>query len=201
MQSNQTGETATRQQLERYSDPAGDDEEALATEEVFDILSNTRRRSVLYHLKCNGSTSDLRTLTQQIAAWENDVEPEQVSNQQRMRVYTALRQSHLPKMDRKGIIDFDPDRGTVELRDSAVTMDTYLRDVFDQGERWVYVFAGIGIVGLVLSLGSVLGVQPLVGVPGIYLGLVVSIAVLLAVGFKLGYKRYANGGNREFDYI
>lgn len=49
-----------------------------------------------------------------------------VTSQQRKRTYTALRQSHLPKMDRAGVIDYDADRGSIEPTGEATRLRSYL---------------------------------------------------------------------------
>lgn len=53
-------------------------------------------------------------LAEHIAAVENDVDRSEVTSTQRKRVYISLYQSHLPKLEEAGAIDFDENRGTVE---------------------------------------------------------------------------------------
>ena len=75
-------------------------------QEVFDILSNRRRRYALYAL-LNDDTTTIGSLAERIAAWENDCPVDEVTSTERKRVYTALQQSHLPKLERTGLISFD----------------------------------------------------------------------------------------------
>jgi hypothetical protein len=90
----------------------------LARDEVFELLSNRRRRDVLLYLDAQpDGTATLDTLAEHIAARENDVTVGQLSAAQRKRVYIGLYQCHLPKMDDLGVIEYDQDRGTVELQD------------------------------------------------------------------------------------
>ncbi|MEF8776418.1 MAG: hypothetical protein V5A43_07950, partial [Haloarculaceae archaeon] len=58
----------------------------LEADGVFDILSDQRRRFVLYHLREVGETS-LRNLSRLVAGWENDIAPEAVTSVQRKRDY------------------------------------------------------------------------------------------------------------------
>lgn len=160
----------------------------LESEEIFDILSNSRRRVVLQHLQDTDNRSDLRTLTERVAAWENDVAPEKITNKQRMRAYTALRQSHLPKMDEKGIIEFDPDRGTVELEQHAAEVDEYIARVLGQDDPWIYVFLGIGAMGTLATVGSLVDLSLFAGIHGSSIALLVSAAIILAATTKLGYE-------------
>lgn len=96
------------------------------SDDAFDVLSNARRRRVLIHLFEADEPATLAGLSRSVAAWENGVGEDVITSRQRKRVYTALRQSHLPKMDRAGVIDYDADRGSVELTDEAAGLRTYL---------------------------------------------------------------------------
>lgn len=57
-------------------------------------------------------------MAEHIAALENDIEVSELSSRQRKSVYVALYQ-YLPKLDRYGVIEYDKQRGTVELRDTT----------------------------------------------------------------------------------
>lgn len=46
----------------------------LTTDEVFEILSNHRRRYALNHLERNGERTSLGELSENVAAWENGIE-------------------------------------------------------------------------------------------------------------------------------
>jgi hypothetical protein len=63
-----------------------------------------------------------------IAAKENGIEIQQLSSSQRKRVYIGLYQCHLPKMASAGIIDFDKNRGTVELLPASEQLSPFLDD-------------------------------------------------------------------------
>uniref|UniRef100_UPI003F79622F DUF7344 domain-containing protein n=1 Tax=Halomicrococcus sp. SG-WS-1 TaxID=3439057 RepID=UPI003F79622F len=63
----------------------------------------------------------------------------------RQRVYIALYQSHLPKLDEEGVIDYNQSRGIVERGSLADQFDPYLEARSDDGseaedddddERW-----------------------------------------------------------------
>ena len=114
--------------------PVGASSDAsLSREEAFDVLSSERRRRVLGYLLDVDDRTTLRDLSQMLAAWGNDVGVEEITSQQRKRVYTALKQFHLPKMDRTGVIDYDDDdRGTVTLADAARNLRVYLEIVPDR---------------------------------------------------------------------
>jgi len=93
---------------------------------IFDLLSAERRRVVLDYLAEEGPESTLSDLADHIAADENDTEIRLLDSQQRKRVYVALYQCHLPRMDDADVIDFNHARGTVELRSNASTLYPYM---------------------------------------------------------------------------
>lgn len=79
-------------------------------EDVFTAISNSRRRQVLLSLEQSDCTLTVSELAVEIAAIEQLVEPSQVTSTQRTRIYVPLTQSHLPKLDELGLIEYD-DRG------------------------------------------------------------------------------------------
>jgi len=71
----------------------GTSESALSQDVVFDILSSSRRRYVLYRLREAEGPVELTELAEQVAAWENDTETDQITEQERKRVYVSLYQT------------------------------------------------------------------------------------------------------------
>lgn len=92
---------------------------------IFDILKNQRRRHVLRYLREN-ETSTLSDLAEHVAALENGKDVRSLTSSERKRVYVGLYQCHLPRMSDAGVIDFDSDRGRIELRDTAEQLEEYL---------------------------------------------------------------------------
>lgn len=117
----------------------------LSQQAVFDVLSARRRRQVLHYLFQSNKPAELRELSRELAAWENKITADEVSYKQRMRVYTALRQSHLPKMDEEGVVEFDPDSGVVELTDDASDLEVYLEIVPHNEVPWSSYYLLLGV--------------------------------------------------------
>lgn len=157
-------------------------------EDVFEILSNNRRRRVLSHLRENGATSDIRTLSEHLAAVENNVKPSEVTSKQRMRTYTALRQSHLPKMDRKGAINFDENSGEVSLQ-AASELERYLNMDLSNEMKWIQYYMGLGIIGLGVSLGLYADIFAFELMPDVLAGLLTSIAIIIASTVHYAFSR------------
>ncbi|SDN00716.1 hypothetical protein SAMN04487949_3143 [Halogranum gelatinilyticum] len=101
------------------------DSEGQEADDVYRILSNRRRRYTLRYLLAHG-TAEVRTLAEQIAAWEHDVDPNEVSYDQRRSVYNSLQQSHLPKLQAVNLVAFDKRAGTVELAEDGSEVQSYL---------------------------------------------------------------------------
>lgn len=139
----------------------------LTRDQIFTVLSNRRRRWVLHYLKgCEEQRIDLRTLVDTIAAWEYETSAEDLPWKKRKRIYTALRQSHLPKLDDAGVIEYDRDRGEVALTDDAETVRMYLEYVPENDIPWSQCYLGLsgialGIIGL--AWGSVFPFAELTG--------------------------------------
>ena len=126
----------------------------LSPDVVFEILSSRRRRMVLYLLRQRGDTATVNELAEEIASLENDVPVEELTSQQQKRVYVSLYQTHLPKLDQTGIIDYDADEGMVELTNKANEMDIYLTQSPVSTYPWTVHYAGLAILsGLILALG------------------------------------------------
>jgi hypothetical protein len=109
----------------------GDDTEErqeLETDDLFHILQNQRRRRVLQYLQDydEGEQVDMRDIAEQVAAWEHDTTVQQLTSNERQRVYIALYQSHLPKLDEKGVLEYNQSRGIVERTGVADQFDPYL---------------------------------------------------------------------------
>ncbi|MWV39546.1 hypothetical protein [Natrialba sp. INN-245] len=126
----------------------------LSQDVAFELLSCRRRRYVIHCLKQRSGPVEFRELVTRVAAWENDVPPSAVTYEERMRVYTALRQSHLPKLDDGGVVSYDSDRGTVALTEAASELEVYLEVVPHDDIRWSTYYAGLGCLctGFVLAL-------------------------------------------------
>jgi len=135
------------------SEEAADGPSTPTEQEVFDILSNRRRRYALYAL-LNDDTATIGSLAERIAAWENDCSVDEVTSTERKRVYTALQQSHLPKLERTGLITFDRDSGRVHPTDTVDEMDIYLEVVGEEQLSWDQYYLGLSAVaaGIVAAI-------------------------------------------------
>lgn len=167
--------------------PAGPD--ALSRDDAFEILSNRRRRFALHHLQHNGERAELGELSEHVAAWENDSRVQEISATERKRVYTSLQQFHLPKMDDKGVIEFDDREGVVELTPAAEQMDVYLEVVEDNDIPWSQYYLGLAAVNLGLLVAAMAGTYPLRLFPDAGWGLFVATTFLVSALVHTYYSR------------
>ncbi len=156
-----------------------DEEQRLSKDVIFELLKNRRRREVLAYLLESDETVTLGELAEQIAAWENDTEVNALSSDQRKRVYVALYQTHLPKMDDAGIVEYDQDRGLISLADNADLLMMYLDTDTHRQDRWDRWYATLSVVGAAVVTGAFLGVPPLSSIPTLGLAGVVVVAFFL----------------------
>ena len=128
--------------------------EKLTRDNIFEILSNYRRRWVLHFLKQqDGSVTEIRELSTQIAAGANDKSTELITSSERKRIYTSLHQFHLPKMSSSGIVEYDQQGGTIEFSAQAAELDVYLDVVRDDTIPWGLYYLGVSVAsGFLLGL-------------------------------------------------
>ncbi|MFC4541777.1 ArsR family transcriptional regulator [Halosolutus amylolyticus] len=159
-----------------------DEDERLSKDVIFELLKNRRRREVLTYLLEADETVTLGELAEQIAAWENDTEVNALSSDQRKRVYVALYQTHLPKMDDAGIVEYDQDRGLISLSDNADLLMMYLDTDTHRQDRWDRWYALLSVVGATLVGAAFLGAPVLSAIPTIAIaGVVVAAFFVLSV--------------------
>ncbi len=151
----------------------------LSRDLVFDVLKNQRRRYALHYLKQAEDTVQLSDLAEQVAAWENDITVDAISAAERKRVYTALYQSHLPKLDDAGIVNYNQNRGIVELATAAEQLDPYLETNTRDDISWCKRYLGIALAGFAMLTGAWLELPLLAGITDIALALLVVVAFTL----------------------
>lgn len=157
----------------------------LSKDDTFHILQNERRRRVLQYLSDTESAVDMRDIAEQVAAWEHDTTVQQLTSDQRQRVYIALYQSHLPKLADFGLITYNRSRGVVERTPLADQIAWYLdeenaaEERTDSRDDWVRYYVGVTVLSLLLIGAVWLGVVPSALFSNV--GLAVMITLLYAI--------------------
>ncbi|NHX37537.1 MULTISPECIES: DUF7344 domain-containing protein [Halolamina] len=145
---------------------------------AFTILSSRRRRNII-HALCRDEASTVSELARQLAAWETGKSLEAISSKERKRTYTALRQTHLPKLARHGVVDYDVNRGTVSLTERGRELRPYLRVPKGPAVLEYQVAFTAVLASAVVSLLSWAGVAPFTLLSGYQLAAVVTVAFSL----------------------
>jgi predicted transcriptional regulator len=164
----------------------------LSASEVHDVLRNNRRRLVLERLRTTRDAETVSDLAEHIGGIEAGESPP--PRNVRQSVYVSLHQTHLPKLDELGIVDYDPDGKTVELAANADDLQAYLdAGSGDDGIPPAY-YAGLGLLGGAVLLGAVAGVPGLraAGPAAVGLGLSAALVATAVYDFR------ARGGSVGF---
>lgn len=177
------------------ADPDGDDDQtsplpedlkggadgtALTCDECFELLSNPRRRYVLYCLQNADEEASLGELAERIAAWENEVDVDEVSYRERKRVYTSLQQVHLPRLDDDDVVDFDDQSGVVTAETAFEELTEYLERGQAGDVSWGLVYFGVGVLTAAALAASAVGV-PLLARMSAMAWSVVAVTIFLVV--------------------
>lgn len=154
--------------------------ESVSTDEAFELLSNKRRRYTVHHLKWNGPRVELGDLSEHIAAWENGTSIQDISADERKRVYTSLQSHHLPKMDEQGIVTYDDRAGEVELTNHGDELDVYLEVVDGRDIPWSQYYLGLSAVNAALIVAVGADVWPMTLLPDLAWGAFVVTTLLVS---------------------
>ncbi|EMA62235.1 hypothetical protein C470_06071 [Halorubrum distributum JCM 13561] len=176
---------ASAQQIETGgAEPAAE----ISEDDLFDVLANQRRRFAVHLLKREPDDAvEIGEMAEQIAAWENGIDTAEISSSERKRVYTALQQSHLPKMDDAGVVEFNKARGVVEPTPALTDVDVYLDVVEGREIPWSEYYLGLSGVAAALVAAVWVGVWPFTLLPE----MAWTLAIVVAFAFSaLAHKYY-----------
>lgn len=132
----------------------------LTEDDVFEILSNRRRRFVIHALKRAEKPLDVSELSTFVTAWELDVEPEEVRYEDRRNIHSTLRRTHLPKLEEKNVVTVDGETDVVEPTAALRDLDIYVDVLRGREIPWSQYY--VGLAGVIVAV--LLAVH--VGVPG-----------------------------------
>lgn len=137
----------------------------LSQDALFSLLSNPRRRFILQYLNRTGEPIKLQDLATEVAAWENETDPEALTDKQQKRLYVSLYQTHIPKLEEAGIVDYDGDTGQIRLTGRGDDLNKYLDadapdddDTRQWGRYYLLITAfGVVVYGLITVGGGSVG--------------------------------------------
>ncbi|WP_435346057.1 DUF7344 domain-containing protein [Haloarchaeobius sp. HRN-SO-5] len=102
----------------------------IGVDDALGLLANSRRRHVIQAL---AATSDgelhISDVSRRIAAHECDTTPDAVTGEERKRVYVALYQSHLDKLDKAGALEYTKRSGSITATPATHVLASIVHDV------------------------------------------------------------------------
>jgi len=136
-------------------------EQEISPDDVFHLLQSQRRRAAIRYLSDTDGPVEMRDLAEQVAAWENDTTVQALTSEERQRAYIPLYQSHLPKLDEEGVINYNKNRGIVEKTPLATQLERYLSvgdvpeiDSDSNEHRWDTYYLCVSSLGSFLLIGA-----------------------------------------------
>jgi hypothetical protein len=118
----------------------------LSNDELFRLLSSSRRRYIIYLLYKEGGSMSLNDLATRIAAEENDKPVAEVTDSERQRVYISLYQTHLPKLEDADVVEYDEDERVVSPTSEIIDEGFFFTDL-PEPRPWYQYYAALGVVG------------------------------------------------------
>ncbi len=160
-------------------------DDRLPEAEIHDVLRNDRRRMVIELLGDADGPLTARDLSETIAAREagEDPPPRKV----RQSVYISLQQTHLPKLESLGIVDYDENTKEVRPAENAPEVGVYMEVVPKYGLSFGEFVAGLGVLGALLVAAAETGV-PGVSAVGASAWAVLGFAAVAVAG---AYRTYS----------
>lgn len=161
---------------------------SLGETEIHDILRNQRRRKVLDHMRESGGKVELRGLAEHIAELESGESPP--PSDVRESVYNSLHQTHLPKLDAEGVVEYDEQRKTISLCRRARELDIYMEVITPYGIPWAEYYRGLATVALLGILGVELGVPLIEAIPVLLVVSAFLVFISLSTAYQLWSRRW-----------
>jgi hypothetical protein len=136
-----------------------DQGQELEPSEIHNVLRNDRRRRAIKHLRDSDDTLDVDALAEHIASVETGESPP--PRDVRKSVYVSLHQTHLPKLDDLGIIDYDQRSKELHLKDRAQEVEVYMEVVPEHDITWANYYLGLAALEFITLLGVKFDLFPL----------------------------------------
>lgn len=147
--------------------------------DVYEVLSDRRRRYALYHLLQQGDrTATKRELSTRIAAWENGDSVESVPAEDAQQVYLELHRTHLPLMVDHHVVEFDTERDEVRLTEDVEEFDEYLGGSRRSRTPWGQLYVLVGLVSGSWAVAGWAGLMPFAVFSGHVWAVVISLVIV-----------------------
>lgn len=172
----------------------------LSKDELFRILSNSRRRQIIYFLHRAGDELTLKELAAMVAARENGTAVEDVTDEERQRVYISLYQTHLPKLEASDLVHYDEEERTVELVSDVARRGFFWMQT-EQERPWHRYYGVVGLLGWVFIFGIWLGLPGFALIPWAAVAVLVSTLLVAVVLFQVYLDRDTAAPSDAFETL
>lgn len=132
-----------------YQVPDANGRRSIPKDDVFHTLGNPRRRQALFELYEAEGPMVLSDLAERVASVEQDKLVRELDSQERKRVYISLHQSHLPKLEEAGFIEYSDRKHGVELVNGEDIIERYLYTE-TQSAKWKMWFEATAMATVML---------------------------------------------------
>ncbi len=129
----------------------------LSENKIFELLSNRRRRFVIHALKRRQEPLEICELSAHVTAWEQGIDTEDVTYSDRRNVYSTLKRTHLPKLEKNNVITIDEEENLVEPTEAFETLDIYVEVLGSKEIPWSLYYVGLAGISLALLLAVATG--------------------------------------------
>jgi hypothetical protein len=159
-------------------------EESLDEAEIHDVLRNDRRRLTIRSLQeAEDGSLSLRDLAEQVAALETGESPP--PRDKRQSVYVSLQQTHLPKLEGLGIVEYDTEEKSVSLRDRVQEVEVYMEVVPQYGLSWGEYYFTLGLVGLLTTIAVALQTLLFGDIPALFVASFFFVVLMVSAGYHV----------------
>ncbi|WP_435152858.1 DUF7344 domain-containing protein [Haladaptatus sp. DFWS20] len=134
----------------KLTDP--ETEQELDESQIHNVLRNDRRREAIRHLRESGGSLTVDDLAEHIATLETDESP--APRNVRKSVYVSLHQTHLPKLDDLGIVEYDQRSKELTLKDRVREVEVYMEIVPQHDVSWATYYLGLGLLESIVLLAA-----------------------------------------------
>ena len=150
---------------------------------IHDVLRNDRRRLALQYLKQRIEPVEVGELSEHIAELEVGESPP--PRDVRQSVYNTLSQTHLPKLEDLGFVEFDRDQKVVSLRETAREVDLYMNIITPLGITWESYYRILGVIGLIAVVAADTNIAVLAEVDSLLLATTFLFAFVVSISYQL----------------
>lgn len=106
-------------------------------DQIFDLLSEERRRYALYYLEQQDTAVSVNDLAEQVAEWETNGASNTIPDAKYKQIKVNLRHRDLPKASELQYIRYDQEAGFIELTEAPTEFEAVLHvaKVIDRPDR------------------------------------------------------------------